>query len=185
MPGYFFKNVKTPPWNSKQGFRSYPSDPPKFFHHPNRWRKFTQLSERPGKDANAPFSPASLPALHGRVCCMLHVCMCPVLFFVHQLANVGVWVQSACRCTQLYVYVFLQQRGRSINEATVKQRHTAPFWTFQRSSSQVSEPCRVVPFLGLVAVAEFWLKSEQWECFDNHGCGSRTSKSPHTLIKAS
>lgn len=101
-------------------------------------------------------------------------------------------VQSACRCTLLYMYVF-SQRGRSINEATAKRRRTAPFWTFQRSSSQVfgagmvrAGPCRVTliplfyPFFsppsslfpclpGLVsAPSQFRLRPSQRGC-DNHG----------------
>lgn len=56
-------------------------------------------------------------------------------------------VYASCVC----VYVYLLQHVPSINEATVKRRHLAPFWTFPRSSSQV--PVRTTRLPGALGVA--------------------------------
>lgn len=78
------------------------------------------------------------------------------------------------------LYVFLQL-GRSINEATAKRRRTAPFWTFQRSSSQVSEPLPCRALSHSVPLPPQGLVTERFGRDENHGCRSRTEKS--TQIK--
>lgn len=117
---------------------------------------------------------ACVPSAPGRMRLVWLTCL------VHRLANVGVSVRSACLCTLLYMYVFLQ-RGRSINEATAKQRHTAPFWTFQRSSSQVlgAVPFPVIPPPpGL----EFWLDQSSVDIWRTEADAPGRKKNPHRRI---
>lgn len=77
--------------------------------------------------------------------CMLplhvHYMFC---MFVSYISSPAVSLQPVLVCmlvvyaaVRVYVYVF-SQHAPSINEATVKLHHLAPFWMSPRSSSQVS-----------------------------------------------